>query len=105
MNMDQLPPRCLELCPVVNQSGVDEYPLSFTRNCKGPEPSDGNISRKVQLHRDGTAVVIEPRSLTIEHADGTAKEVIFVESAAGELVCRNSGIERSINTLIASTGE
>ena len=100
-----LPANCQEKCPFLNHPNSSDYPLGFTLNCKGPQPSYGEVKDKVQLHRDGTAEVVESNPLTVIDADGTTRTLFFgVSDLQGELVCRNRGAALSIETMLEATG-
>lgn len=103
----ELPPRCLESCPIINGVDFDDYPgLVATRNCHGPQLATQDVSSTVYIKKDGTAEEVrkgyksEPDQLIFTSSNEGAV-VIEPWSYTGQLACRNAGINESIKRMIA----
>lgn len=101
---NELPPRCLRNCPVITSDKLDDYPLFPTRNCRGPVVRSKEVSEKIYVSRDGSVEVEVPDSshdesdLLIIHA---SEDTVTIEtSQIGRFVCRNEGINVSLDALI-----
>ncbi len=97
-NLD-IPPRCQGVCPF-DEADLAKYHLTPTRNWRGPNVSVGEIIARVTLNPDGTAVSQQSDLLQIERSeDGDTITLSKVfDSDAGEVACRNAGINRSIDS-------
>jgi hypothetical protein len=78
-----LPEQCKPNCPFLKKPDFENYPIVFSRNCKGPVVGDDRgIGKKVEVSTDGVED-IQP---------GTGNSV-------GKFVCRNIGANQSLDAL------
>lgn len=87
--LGELPPRCLERCPVT-EVPLEEYDLCLRRNCQGPVSEvTPETSSVVRIERDGS---IQELPVERVHMDGG-------------VICRNQGLVELINARLDQTGK
>lgn len=96
----EIPEKCRPHCPFVSVD-LERYNIQPTKNCKGIKSDNGPLDGKIFIYVDGYAETTEPPFVEIKTLDnGDLSVTRTYGELAGDLVCRNVGINISIDNLL-----